>query len=366
MVTQTPKHILIAPLDWGLGHTTRCVSIIRYLQSLGHVPVIACSSSQRSFIEETFSGIDIIHLNGYDVTYSKWNRFAQIGLLSQLPRINKAISNEHTWLQQQAKGLKLDGIISDNRYGLFHPDIPSVIMTHQLCIQTGFGNISDRAIQKLHFKYLNNFSATWIVDVPGEPNLAGKLSHPLRLPQHAKYIGLLSQFEGLAPRHSNGKPDTLLILLSGPEPQRTTLSKILWQQVQHYNGNVVFIDGSDNATTPDIIPSHITYHKRLANEALAPILQNAGMVICRSGYSTIMDLVALHKKAILIPTPGQTEQEYLGKYLHGNGVFYCAGQDNFDLGKALNEVAGFPFKTLMLQSHYTDHKKVIGEWVSTL
>jgi len=126
--TQTPKRILVAPLDWGLGHTSRCIPIIGYILSLGHVPVVACNQSQRSYIKETFGTIEFIHLEGYNVTYSKWNKFGQVGLLSQLPAINKAIKQEHDWLQQCAEDMKIDGIISDNRYGLFHKSIPSVII----------------------------------------------------------------------------------------------------------------------------------------------------------------------------------------------------------------------------------------------
>ena len=132
MATQQPKHILIAPLDWGLGHTTRCIPLIRHIQQLGHVPVVAGNQAQRTFIEETFGNIENIHLEGYNISYSGWNRFSQAGLLSQLPRIQKTITAEHKWLQQLSHEIKIDGIISDNRYGLFHDTIPSVIITHQL------------------------------------------------------------------------------------------------------------------------------------------------------------------------------------------------------------------------------------------
>ena len=365
MATQTSKRILISPLDWGLGHTSRCIPIIGCIQSLGHVPVVACNESQRSFIEETFSDIEIIHIDGYDITYSKWNRFGQIGVLSQLPRLNKVIIEEHNWLQQHAKLLKLDGIISDNRYGLFHSTIPSVIMTHQLKVQTGVGKFADRTIQKLHYKYLDRFGATWVVDVPGITNLAGELSHPRHLPHRTTYLGLLSQFEGLAGKAYESVGDTLLVLLSGPEPQRTELSNMLWQQVQDHNGKVIFVDGSDIANTPARIPPHIIYHKRLAGKALAATLQGAGMVICRSGYSTILDLVALNKRAILIPTPGQTEQEYLGKCLSEEKVFYCTKQSEFDLKIALREAGRFQFHSLQLQNAYSGYRTVLTDWISS-
>jgi hypothetical protein len=98
--TQKPKHILIAPLDWGLGHTARCVPLIRHIRSLGHVALVAGNASQRSFIHETFEDIDTIDLEGYNVTYSALNKVAQAGLLLQLPQITRTINSEHQWLQK--------------------------------------------------------------------------------------------------------------------------------------------------------------------------------------------------------------------------------------------------------------------------
>jgi len=358
------KNILVAPLDWGLGHTTRCVPIIRYLRSLGHQVIFAGNEWQRSFTRATFVNIPNVDLEGYNISYSKWNRFAQAGVLSQLPGLHKRITDEHKWLAQTAHGLKLDGIVSDNRYGIFHEDIPSVIMTHQLQVQTGMGNLMDRMVQKIHYKYLDRFDATWVVDSPVSPGLGGILSHAPILPKESRYIGLLSQFEGV--ETDNTKGDDLLILLSGPEPQRTDLSRILWQEVQGYNGKVIFVEGSNSAVAHASIPKHITYYKLLANEQLVPLLAGAGIVICRSGYSTLMDLVALHKKAILIPTPGQTEQKYLGKHLHETGVFYTTRQIGFHLNDALKESEHFPYNSLSLKGAYSVYKQVIDDWLQAL
>ncbi len=368
MVTNKPKHILIAPLDWGLGHTSRCVPIIRYILSLGHIPLVAGNDSQRSFIEETFGNIEIIHLNGYNISYSGWNMLAQMGMLSQMPRILKTIKEEHQWLVKLCGERQIDGIISDNRYGLYHPGIPSVILTHQLQVRTGLGNIPDRAVQILHYQHLERFSETWIVDAQGIPNLGGKLSHPSSLPAHTTYSGLLSRFEndGEPGLESDSAFSPLVILLSGPEPQRSTLSRILWQQAIHYKGKVVFIEGSDSVIPPPAIPPAISYYKRLTDERLAPLLRSAGMVICRSGYSTLMDLVTLRKKAILIPTPGQTEQEYLGRHLHKEGIFYCTKQKGFDINAALNEARMFPYHSPALEGAYTIYKKVVEKWINKL
>ncbi|MCW3121444.1 MAG: glycosyl transferase family 28 [Flavipsychrobacter sp.] len=364
MVTNNPKHILIAPLDWGLGHTTRCVPIIRHIQSLGHVPVVAGNASQLSFIKETFDNIDVIDLKGYNVQYSKWNKWGQIGLLSQLPGISATINEEHIWLQQLVQDRQIDGIISDNRYGLYHAAVPSVILTHQLQVLSGMGKFADRVIQRIHYKYLEQFSAVWVADTPNIPNLSGKLAHTDHTPKQTKYIGLLSRFEGI---HANpADEEHLLILLSGPEPQRSETEQLLWQQALTYKSKVTFVAGSDAATPPDHIPEHISYHKRLANKELASILSTAGMVVCRSGYSTIMDLVAMRKKAILIPTPGQTEQEYLASYLYDSGIFYAAKQKGFDLYHSLTEAKKFPFASPVLDGYYDMYQEVVKEWLSGL
>lgn len=364
MATNAQKHILIAPLDWGLGHTTRVMPLISHIQSLGHIPVVAGNVAQRSFIKETFGKIDNIHLDGYDITYSKWNKWAQAGILAQLPHIQRAITNEHNWLKQITQEKKIDGIISDNRYGLFHPHIPSVILTHQLKVQSGFGNFTDRAIQKIHYKYLNRFGATWVVDAQNSCGLAGRLSHTKTLPHHTSYIGLLSRFSPVANATSGNGP--LLVLLSGPEPQRSALSRILWQQVQSHNGEVIFVEGTKQAQPPAGIPAHIVWHQQLHGSAAEQAIRKAGMIVCRSGYSTLMDLAALQKKAILIPTPGQTEQEYLGQSLHKQGIFYSTQQKGFDLNAAITAAQQFPFHSLALQQHFNDYERVVKDWFCSL
>lgn len=285
--------------------------------------------------------------------------------MSQLPAITKSISREHLWVRQKADELQLHGIISDNRYGLYHPVLPSVIITHQLRVMSGFGSMPDRMIQRLHYRMLNRFGATWVPDNDGQPNLAGELSHPTRLPYNTSYIGLLSRFAGSAAAATSGQ-GPLLILLSGPEPQRTVLAKTLWQQAEQYDGPVVFVAGCEKAAMPAQVPPHITYYKRLPANELKTQLDAASMVICRSGYSTLMDLVAMGKRAIVIPTPGQTEQEYLGASLHQQGVFYCTPQQGFDLRRAMGAAATFPFNSLPLQPAFSLHQQVIGDWLQKL
>lgn len=318
------KKILIAPLDWGLGHTTRCIPVIRYLQSREHHITFAGNAFQRRFIEQTFPNIETIHIDGYNITYSRSGIGFLPAILRQAPKILKTIAREHRWLAQVQEERQFDLIISDNRYGLHHPAIPCYILTHQLQIQTGLGGFMNNLVRKAHYRMLQPFTGCWVVDNEGADNLSGALAHPRALPRNATYIGLLSQFDDMEAQ--KGTEQYVLILLSGPEPQRTILSKLLWEQALACKSRVIFVEGKENAQPHSIVPPHIAYHNRAGSRMLRDLIEHAAMVICRSGYSTIMDLVYLHKKAIIIPTPGQTEQEYLGRYLANRQYFYCVPQ----------------------------------------
>ena len=358
------KDILIAPLDWGLGHTTRCVPIIRQLLSGGHLVTFAGNEWQRSYITKTFGGIETIHLEGYNVTYGKRGSGFLFSMVYQMPRLAGTIRMEHEWLNNLTQQRQFDGIISDNRYGLFHNTIPSVMMTHQLQVQSGMGDAVDHLLRRMHYKYIQRFRSCWVVDVPGKPNLSGKLAHPQALPNNAQYVGLLSQMADAV--RASPTEAHLLILLSGPEPQRTILSEMLWVQVQGYPGKVVFVEGSDKGKSSGTVPENISYYGQLTREELQPLIEGAKMVVCRSGYSTLMDLMALGKKAILVPTPGQTEQEYLGRHLHEEGVFYSAAQKELNLVKALEDAEGFPWNPILMENAHQQYRNVLDAWIQSL
>lgn len=359
MSSNASKRILISPLDWGLGHSSRCLPLIGYLHAQGHKVAVAGNEWQRQYVKKNFPAIETLHLDGYDINYSKRGSGFMFSMFRQMPKLLAAIRKENDWLVEQAAKQGFDGIISDNRYGLFHKRIPSVIMTHQLSVRTSLGKVPDEMLRRIHYKYLERFNKCWVVDVPGKENLGGKLSHPKTLPANAEYIGLLSQFEV----SKSANEGHLLILLSGPEPQRMMLSQKLWEQAQQYTGKVVFVEGTNKVAIPSKVPVNIKWHGKISTRELQPLLDNAKMVICRSGYSTLMDLVAMGKQAIIIPTPGQTEQAYLAKHLHKEGVFFSTLQKNFDLQMTLDNASLFPFKQLQLQDSFTVHKAVIDKWL---
>lgn len=360
MSKNTRKRILVAPLDWGLGHTTRCVPLISALQALGHTVVVAGNDAQLSFIENIYAGIELVPLQGYDITYSHKDDPGAGSLAALIPRMYKSIKEEHRWLAGNKERLGIDGIISDNRYGLYHKDIPSVIITHQLQVQTGLGRLANRVVQKMHYNYLSHFGQVWVPDIADAGGLAGALSHPAHLPPITHYIGWLSQFWGQ--QLPMATADHLLILLSGPEPQRTMLHRKLWDMVKEYPGKVVFVAGRADVAE-DVVPPHVTYYSRLGGVQLARLIIGASAVICRSGYSTIMDLALLGKPALLIPTPGQTEQEYLAKYLStGDGFSYCVQSHlSPDVLKGIDITS-----PALSPGNFALHREVLKEWCASL
>ena len=341
-IARKPR-ILVAPLDWGLGHATRCIPIIKELIICKCEIWIAAIGDQKALLEKEFPFLSFVELPGYHIEYDKNRAFTLLRLMGSIPKILIRIKEENRWLQQFREQTELDAVISDNRYGLWGKGIYSVLITHQLGLRTSLGSWMDRWIQRRHYRLIERFSTCWVPDMEQGSGLAGKLSHPLRMPSvPTRYIGLLTRMEGLA--QAEGGVVDLLVLLSGPEPQRTILERRILGQLGAFSGKVVLVRGLPRGGGPlegDL--RDVEVHDHLPARALNEMLLRTKLVVARAGYSTVMDLVRLEKKAILIPTPGQTEQEYLGKYLSDKKIAFCTKQAGFSLADALVEVEKFSF-----------------------
>ena len=333
--------ILVVPLDWGLGHATRCIPIIRQLLRAGCEPILAAEGPQEVILSTEFPGLTILPLSGYRVKYSRSRWTMAWSMIIQSGKILRAIRHERKWLEKVVTENSIDAIISDNRFGLSHTTAPTVFITHQLKIRTPFGGWSERVLQKRNYQFINRFTECWIPDFEGDYNLAGELSHPEKMPRiPVKYIGPLSRLEGYGDNAKNG----LLILLSGPEPQRSILEEKLIKEIAHYDGRATIVRGLPGEKR--LIPStnEIRFFNHLPAIELQKEMSSASLVICRSGYSTIMDLVALRKKSVVVPTPGQTEQEYLATHLEKTGVAPFLAQKNFSILKAIELSKEYQYK----------------------
>lgn len=340
--TQGKPRILIAPLDWGLGHATRCIPIIRELLVQGCDVWIATEGAQEALLKAEFPELPFLNLPGYKISYSKTARGLLWKMIQQGPKMRRAIQLEHNWLKKVITEYGIDAVISDNRYGLHTASVPCAFITHQLTIKSPLGKWTERILQKRNYKYINRFTECWVPDTEGEYNLAGELSHPEKKPVvPVYYIGLLSR---CWKQEIAEKKNHILIVLSGPEPQRTIVEEKIINDISSYNCTATIVRGLPGLSS--LIPSTnmIQIHNHLTAEQLTKEMQEAEYVISRSGYSTVMDVVALQKKSILIPTPGQTEQEYLGKYLMANKIAISIHQHEFSLNKGLDAANSFNYQ----------------------
>jgi UDP-N-acetylglucosamine transferase subunit ALG13 len=339
------SRILVAPLDWGLGHTTRCIPIIKELLAQNFEVFAAGDHQQERLLRTEFPGLPFLPLRGYGVRYSKKNLLLK--LISQVPRIMFRIREEHRWLQETVTTHQINAVISDNRFGLYHQKLPTVLITHQLQMKTNLGGWSEKILRSWNYSFINRFAACWVPDDDGPNNLAGELSHPMVLPKvPITYIGPLSRFHPQEQFSSFAKPqrDHLLFILSGPEPQRTLLEDKIINDASHYPGTATIVRGLPSSLSAIPSTRMIKVFNHLPANELRQEIENAEVVISRSGYSTIMDIVPLGKKAILIPTPGQTEQEYLAAYLQQQHKAFTIAQKDFSLPTILEEVKLFHYK----------------------
>jgi uncharacterized protein (TIGR00661 family) len=329
-------------LDWGLGHATRCIPLISYLLERGWELSLAADGNIAALLTREFPQLKVIPLKGYRISYPKKGALFIPKILMQVPKIVRSIKNEHQWLDHQLDTHQWDLIISDNRYGLYTTRTRTVFITHQLGIISGLGKLGDFLLRKMLYKWINKFNNCWIPDVAGDPNIAGNLSHPLSMPNHHTFIGPLSRLKMAQPL----RDEYLLVLLSGPEPQRSILEKKLIDQLSNTDEAVVFVRGLPSSAPLMENRGRIRFENHLDAKSLSEMLSNAKAVICRSGYSSVMDLLKLKKRALLIPTPGQTEQVYLAKHLGALRWFVAQEQSKLDLKKglasALSETIEFP------------------------
>lgn len=328
------RRVLIAPLDWGLGHATRCMPIIEALLKRNCEVVIASSGSALKLLRKEFPALEFFALPSYSIRYPRKGSFV-FSIALQTPRILRVISREHKRIQKIIHDNKIDLMLSDNRYGCWSDRVPSIFISHQLNLQVTEGwRLLKPIVDALHNRMIQKFDQCWIPDDP-TLNLTGALSDNRKL--NIKHIGVLSRFkkENLELKYD------LAVVLSGPEPQRTMLEEIIFKQILNLILKVIVVRGVVEGEGNWKQEGNIITVNFLQSGKLEEVMNQSRLIISRSGYSTIMDLARLEKKAILIPTPGQTEQVYLAEQLKSKKIFYCMDQKDFDLTKALSESAGF-------------------------
>lgn len=340
------KRIIVAPLDWGLGHATRDVPVIHHLMEAGHEVILVADGRPYDFLSQRFPDLKIIRCPGYDITYPKSDQF-MVHMARSGSRIAKALREEKKAAERIAEETGAEVIISDNRLNFRSKRTKNIFITHQLKVKAGLLTIAASA---LHAKFYSKFDEVWIPDVEGRNNISGDLAYQWRVRKNYRYVGPQTRFS-LVKTRTSGEGKKLLFMLSGPEPQRTILEELVLAALKENPVPALILRGQPGQPHDSEPVAGVRMLNHLDDESLAAAISDSYAVVSRGGYSTLCDLVAARKKLICIPTPGQTEQEYLCKYLAGKKMMVMFSQEEFKLKKALDaleETETFQFPNISL------------------
>ncbi|MEA1874832.1 MAG: glycosyltransferase [Bacteroidota bacterium] len=327
-MTKNKSHkVLFAPLDWGLGHATRMTPLIQEFLNLGCEVEIATGGQAYELLMHEFPKLQMHRISGFDIRYSK-HPLLMFRLIAQAPAMFRGMRKEYKWLKAYCENKAPDLIISDNRFGMHNKSVPSVYVTHQInVIMPNYLKGLQPLVRYIHKKIIKNYQLCLIPDME-QQGLTGILAHSMNhfdFPHH--YVGVLSRF----PRSYDEIPDEIpdvLAVISGPEPQRTILETKLVKRFKNETKSVLIVSGKPDSAVQNQVGS-VKIISHLPSETLSELMKAAPVLICRSGYSTLMDLFEMGRKAIIIPTPGQTEQEYLANYFMDHYNFKAISQNAF-------------------------------------
>lgn len=332
--------VLVTVLDWGLGHATRSIPVIRLLLQQNHNVYIAGSGESLKLLRLEFPDLPVRELPGYRPKYPRGKAMVW-KMLVQLPKFINTIREEHEVIEQIVSELNIDVVISDNRYGCWSSRATSVLITHQsnILMPRRFGWLSPW-VRKLNVSHMELFDFLWVPDFPTEDPLAGELISfgEFKVNCTVHFIGHLSRF-----KRNNGveKKYDVVAICSGPEPQRTILERMFRTSLKDSGLSYILIQGIFNGYSIEDIDESSNVVPFLPATRLQKVFEEAKLVLSRSGFSTIMDLDALGCKAVFVPTPGQTEQEYLAKRLMDQGIAFSMEQTEFNLDVALEKALSY-------------------------
>jgi len=363
---------LVAPLDWGLGHATRCIPIIRELQRQGWEVIIAADRAPLVLLREAFPQLETIQFPGAQIVYPKRGGVV-LHFVWQTPGFLRSVRQEHKALDRLLRSRKIDLVISDNRYGLYTKRVPCVLISHQLRIRVPGVPVAESMVSRFVKFYAARFRAVWVPDWPGDENLSGLLSTHRSIPANVRYIGPLSRFapDG-GPELPAGAPldpvyDALfaqgpfpvLFLVSGPEPAVSLFRTVLREQALRLNLRALLVLGKPEAQPVLQQEQNLFSIGHLPTAVLDRVLRETELVVCRSGYSTLMDLAVYNKKALLVPTPGQSEQVYLAQRFRERNWSHAVKQSRLDLATDLPQARACegisqPFRSDVLRQAIQD------------
>jgi len=330
------KRILFAVLNWGLGHATRSIPLIQALAKQNSV-IIASTGRSLDLLKKEFPNLECVDFPDYGSHYSKFGFLLIPYLGLQVPVILWRLIKERRHTKYLVEHHDIDMLFSDSRFGVFSGDIPSYFITHQLRFPLPRLLKWMTPLSEWYNRYFfSQYHKVFVIDAEGNINLSRDLSHKGRIAKHEKlvYVGALSSIK---PKQTEEDID-VLVSISGPESARTYFEEIILRQIDTIPGKKVIVLGKPGESERVQKNQDVTIFNHVSRKKMTELMNRSKLIVCRSGYSTVMELVALNKPAVLVPTPGQTEQEYLARYYQQQQMFYVTKQRQLDLRRAV-EVA---------------------------
>ena len=325
-------NILICPLEWGLGHAARMIPVAREFLTLGHNVIIGSGETHAALFKSEVPGLSYIDFPGFRPEYSAVLP-QYLSVLMKVPTLLYHIIRENRRLKTLIKEHQIDIVISDNRFGLWNRQITCVYVTHMPIIPFPRAFRSFEFIGKAFHRYIiNKYTICLIPDLPGVKNFSGRLTHGFPLPSNACFTGILSRFAGEEHKPVTAKDISRhnTIILSGPEPQRGIFRKKLIELFRDIETPTIIFEGKPGKQNEVEKTGNISFVNHLPGDQMKELILTSDLILTRSGYTTIMELASLNRRAIIIPTPGQTEQEYLAEYLSAKGWFSTVSQAAMD------------------------------------
>lgn len=321
--------------SWGLGHASRTLPIIRRFAEEGDEVTVVSHGAALELLRNELDGTVAYHdLEDYLPPTTSNSKLVALDAFASIPRYLGAMKREHEFVERLLDRERISAVFSDNRFGFYSVRVPSFFMTHQLRIMNPIkSRFLESATERIASWLLKRVAGVIVPDFRSE-GLSGRLAHGLSVidERDVNYIGALSDFE----RHSDGEDIEVFASVSGPEPQRTAFEGIVLRQLRGFQGKAVISLGKKAVTRVD---GQVEIRGLIGKRERQDLLNRSKVVISRSGYSTIMDMCALGKKSLLVPTPGQTEQEYLADYHMNRGSYFCVPERELDVAGQLAKVA---------------------------
>lgn len=330
--------VFFAALDWGLGHTTRSVPVLRNILNHNHQLFIGCTQRQEIIYRQNLSVVRYIRLGSTEPVLS--NSGSQtLAFLRYIPQFLRAIRKERRSLHKLHQIHNFNLVLSDNRYGIYIKGCKNILISHQLnLILPDRLKTTSWLVNRIIHRWINRFDTCIVPDYKSSLNLTSKLSQIFKgCKPEIIHTGPLSMMSSIIPQKT--EIPEVLIILSGPEKQRSVFEQKIINQLDQndFNCRTLVIRGLPGSSRDE----NDSFRNHAPSAQLKYLIQHVPYIICRSGYSTIMDLVTLNKTAYLVPTPGQSEQEYLARHLKTSGWFLSGQQKDFNLQLAVEQLRIF-------------------------